>query len=217
MKSTLGLVILAAMLQTACVGQPEYKPYAGQVAAPQVAYRIDDNRYFEVVPLESMACARARLYYTDKAKGIHTNVASWDEVSDGTFIIDASNDQYLITPIILSHSGCQAGGGDLCSNSLYFSKDAGKTWRDDMVGGRGSVTYLTGETVYQHHPRYKDAGLKASINVQIPEGPRWKVLPGGAIKRYQALTWTEFTNQKIPSPIKKPIDTQFHCNRDSKA
>lgn len=193
------------------------RPYSGPVVEPQVAYRIDDSRFFEVVPLEYFACARARLYYTDIAKGIHTNVASWDKTSDGTFIIDAANDRYLVAPIILSSSGCHAGGGDLCSPSLFFSQDSGKTWIRDVARSSGHVTYLTGDSLYHQLPQNnKSAGEKASLGIAIPEGPRSVVLPGGALERFQILKWINFTSEKIPLPIKDPIDTRLHCKRNEK-
>ena len=69
MKTSIGLVVWLAVLLAGCANHMN-DPYTGPVAKPQVAYRIDDHRFFEVVPLEKFACARARLYYTDTARGI---------------------------------------------------------------------------------------------------------------------------------------------------
>lgn len=217
MKTFPALAAGVTLSLTGCVGQPRYEPYSGPVAPPQVAYRIDAQRFFEVVPYQHLRCARARLYYTDTARGIHTNVVSWDQVSDGTFIIDAANEQYLVAPIVVSSSGCQTGGGDLCADRLYFSQDAGRTWKVDLAESRGTTTYLTGATLYEHHSRHPDAGLKARLDVHISEGQAsGEVLPGGAYKHVRLLKWQEFRNEKIPPPIKPPIDTRFQCNSDGK-
>ncbi|PSJ19105.1 hypothetical protein CVH10_24590, partial [Halomonas sp. ND22Bw] len=73
----------------------------GEVAAPQVAYRIDENRYFEIVPYGRGACTNAMVQFVDKAKGIRSDAVLLDPGSMGaaTLIIDASNDQYLVAPV----------------------------------------------------------------------------------------------------------------------
>lgn len=215
MKTPLGLVAWLTVMLVGCAAQPANETYSGPVAKPQVAYRIDDHRFFEVVPYDKFACARARLYYTDTAKGIHTNIAPWDQVQDeGVFMIDAASDQYLVAPRINSSSGCQTGGGDLCAGSLYFSQDSGKTWVRDMP--LGGANYLTKNTVYPLHrnrPGDTSSGDKASLDIPIPPGPHTEFMPGGWVKRTPILKWAEFRNEKIPLPLKMPIDTQLHCDR----
>ena len=197
-KTPFGLVAWLTVLLAGCAAQSADQPYSGPVAKPQVAYRIDEHRFFEVVPLENFACARARLYYTDTAKGIHTNVVSWDKVSDGTFVIDAANDQYLVAPIIVSSSGCQTGDGSSfkCASRLPYSTDAGRTWKLHIPRwtGGGDV-YMTGSQVYY-------AGARSSV---------------------QTLSEAYDTNARSQWPLvnfarqaKPPIATRFHCNSDGK-
>ncbi|CDG86013.1 T6SS immunity protein Tli3 family protein [Janthinobacterium agaricidamnosum] len=193
MTRTMSLVVFAALL-AACTGQSAHVRYSGQVAAPQVAYRIDGNRYFEVVPLENMACARARLYYTDQARGIHTDVASWDRVSDGAFVIDAANDQYLVAPIIVSSSGCQTGDGAsfTCTSRLPYSTDAGRTWKLHISRWTG------GGDVYMARSEVYYAGARSSVQA-LTEG-------------YEDKIWSEGVLSNFPKPTGQPIDTRFHCN-----
>ncbi len=196
-------------LLEACTNPSTQRPYAGPVATPQIAYRIDAHRYFEVVPQQHLACARARLYYTDTVRGIHSNVFSWDRVSNGTFIIDAANDQYLIAPIIHSSSDCQTGGGDFCSDQLLFSQDAGKTWKTTATY-YSVITYLTGTTIYEHAPDH--GGHRAELDVNIPDSqPSGEWLPGGSFKRYSRLTWTAYPEPDLPPPRIPPIDIKFQC------
>ena len=197
-RRTLGS-LTAAMLLAACTTQPTYTPYAGPVAAPQVAYRIDGHRYFEVVPLENLACARARLYYTDTARGVHVNVASWDRVSKGTFVIDAANDEYVIAPIILSGSSCQTGDGssDLCAARLFYSQDSGRSWKNtvSLLYGKaqliGSVAYV------------------GTLSVDAVDISKDKVA---------RQDWVRHSDDgfTVPAPKKAPLDTQPHCTSGSK-
>lgn len=141
---------LIALLLAACASEHRISTYVGLVAAPQVAYRIDEHRYFEVVPLQDLACARARLFYTDTRQGLHVDIANWDRVSKGELIIDAANDKYLVTPIILSSSSCQTGNGasDQCAARLFYSQDGGRSWKNtvSLLFGRvqvaGSIAYV---------------------------------------------------------------------------
>jgi hypothetical protein len=65
---------------------------------PQVAYRIDDHRYFEITPEAN--CYGDMLYFIDTVKGIRSEVVPFDAVMNRTtLIIDAANDQYLVAPV----------------------------------------------------------------------------------------------------------------------
>lgn len=193
-RITLSALSTAALL-AACSAQPTVAPSAGPVAAPQVVYRIDDRRYFEVVPLESLACARARLYYTDTARGIHVNVASWDRVSKGTFVIDAANKEYLAAPVIQSSSGCQSGDGTsyLCADSLHYSLDGGREWKVFKPVLNSGAMRLIGPKFY--------VGDHETDVIDISSQPR------------MLTAWhRSMTNQlAIPRPTQDPIDNQFHC------
>lgn len=190
--------LTAAVLLAACTTQPAFAPYAGPVAAPQVAYRIDTHRYFEVVPLENLACARARMYYIDTARSIRSDVASWDRVSNGALIIDAATDNNLVAPIIDSSSGCQTGGGDLCASRLYYSQDGGRSWqmtkpRTTLAGG---AVHLIGDAVFY-------AGQRARVP-DLGNGDR---------------AWLDFfigAENKLPPIGKPPVDTRLHCGSSGK-
>ena len=171
----------------------EYVPYNGPVAPPQVAYRIDKQRFFEIVPHRQYPCDEARLYYNDTAKGIRTNVMD-ARYGRGTFIIDAANDQYLVAPILPSSSGCQSGGSDMCADRLYYSKDAGRTWQVNKPEWSGSNVYITGDQIY--------AGGRASIH-DLRDG-------------FVDGIWTRVSPKNFPQPRKAPLDTEFHCNSNEK-
>lgn len=190
--------VTAAVLLAACSPQPTHAPYAGPVAAPQVAYRIDGHRYFEVVPREKFACARARLFYNDTAHGIRSDVASWDRVWNGALIIDAATDNYLVSPIINSSSACQTGGGDLCASRLYYSQNGGRSWqiakpRMTLAGG---AVHLIGDTVFY-------AGQRARVPDLVNGDQAWLDFFIGA-------------ENKLPSVARPPVDTRLHCESSGK-
>ena len=118
------VAMTASMLLTACAlrsgpypGVPELLPADSvdqrgrPVAPPQVVYRIDENRYFELVPRSEGACTDATVFYADKKKGIRSLVVKWDRGAMGgsAFIIDAANDQYLIGPATRGNTDCSSG------------------------------------------------------------------------------------------------------------
>ena len=199
-RGTLGSLTVAVLL-AACTTQPTYTPYAGPVAAPQVVYRIDAHRYFEVVPLEHLSCARARLYYTDTARGIHVDVASWDRLSNkGRFVIDAANEEYLVTPVVQSSPDCQTGDSAsyLCADRIRYSQDAGRTWKATRTYS-GSSTYLIGPLLFIHSRDY--GGWRVSIAGTVPDDKRWE--------EYGA-------SEHEPVPAQAPLDDHFHCDRNGK-
>jgi hypothetical protein len=196
------LVVLAGTLLVGCVVTLTDAPipqYDGPVAPPQVAYRIDDHRYFEVVPKQNMACTRARLFYVDTARGIRTNVTSWDRILWGRLLIDAANDQYLISPIIgMDPDDCQSGDSrstGICNSRLRYSLDAGRTWKVTVsrnIDDHEDV-YLVGDTVYH-------AGKRA----------RLPALASGD------SAWTDFLSggqNKMPPVVKPPIDNEPNCDK----
>lgn len=199
MKKNSMLATLAGALLANCVTHQEIPAYSGPVAPPQVAYRIDDHRYFEIVPKENFACFRARLYYVDTNQGIRTRVMSWDRVPWGKLLIDAANDQYLVSPIIsISPDECQSGDSrstGACNSRLRYSIDAGRTWNvvaskniDDHEG-----VYLVGDTVYH-------AGLKARLPDLAKGDSAWSAFPAGR-------------HEQLPPLSKVPIDSEPHCDR----
>lgn len=166
-------------------------------AAPQVVYRIDEDRYFEVVPVTQYQCS-GTLYYTDKAQGIHKSVAGWSEISRGDIIIDAANTDYLVGPILPARGDCAADTANRpsCSSRLPYSTDGGRSWKygNPRWTRSGDAIVLTGEQVF-----YAESTAKLS-ELTTAQG---------------FSAWTEISEEKYLKPRKAPLDTQFHCNRDA--
>ncbi|MDQ0042587.1 T6SS immunity protein Tli3 family protein [Variovorax boronicumulans] len=99
-RLTLAALALAlALALSACAsGRASPPPPSQPAKPPQVVYRIDDHRYFELTPDET--CFGNMLYFIDTAKGIRSEVVTFDAVMNRTtLIIDAANDQYLVAPV----------------------------------------------------------------------------------------------------------------------
>lgn len=178
------------------------QPYTGEVAAPQVAYRIDENRYFEIVPNGPGACTNAMVYFNDRVQGIRTPVVKLDPGSMGaaTFIIDAANDRYLVAPIVRGNTDCSSGGG-LCGGSkLPYSTDGGRTWKRANPRVSGDDIYLSGEIVLV------SSGGRSEQTAKLSNAPE------------DDATWSRFNSSKTPLPPlqKNPIDNKFHCTPNGK-
>lgn len=191
------LPILAGALLASCATHQEIPPYSGPVAAPQVAYRIDDHRYFEIEPKENFACFRAMLFYVDRTHGIRTNVTSWDRTYYGRLFIDAATDQYLISPIIGMEPGCHTGdrASTMCDLRLRYSVDAGRTWKVTFppknVAPHAEV-YLVGDAVYF-------SGHRARLPDLITGDSAWVAFP--------------FSGKNKPPPlVKPPLDNEPACD-----
>jgi hypothetical protein len=192
--------VLAGALVSGCVVHTEIPPYQGPVAPRQVADRIDDHRYFEIVPTEIYACSLARLFYVDTAHDIRTRVTNWDNVIAGRLFIDAANDQYLVSPIIgVDPSECQSGDRrvmDACLVSRFrYSTDAGKTWkaiRSTSIQDHEDM-YLIGDTLYH-------AGLKARLPDLEKGDSAWSAFPASR-------------HDQLPPLSKRPVDNEPHCDR----
>lgn len=199
MKTALRLMIWLPALLSGCALRPASEPANDTVAIRQVVYRIDEQRYFEVVPQESLACARGRLYYTDTAKGIHANVANWDRVREGKFVIDADNEPYLVAPIEGSSSECQNGSGssDVCASRFYYSQDHGRTWKN-------VASLLYGEVHLIGSKAYVGALPTDVIDIAKPNLDR--------------SDWIRRTDDAfvIPPPKKPPLDTRLRCHPEGK-
>ena len=187
-KLTIAVVLLGSLLLSACTlpisRSGKEPPYTGPVAKPQVAYRIDDHRFFEIVPLREEACSSAVVYYTDKARDIHTAVVRLDPGSMGAadFIIDAANDQFLVGPISRGNLDCQSGGGGCGGSTLPYSTDSGRTWRrvqalsTDNILVTGSIVFSYGAspTHYDYQNRTKGKFLDLS---SLESRPPYKWVP----------------------------------------
>jgi len=151
-------LLLAPLLfvLSACAGggvsQSSVPPPKSSVPA-QVAYRIDDHRYFEITP--DQHCYGDMLYFVDTAKGIHSEVVRFDAVMNRTtLIIDAANDQYLVAPVTRGGTNCSSGGGACGGNKMPYSTDGGRTWKRVWSPGSDHDLMISGSTVYQswHRP-----------------------------------------------------------------
>jgi hypothetical protein len=206
------LVLLAcgSALLAACVGTGPYpgvsvlgaKPpprYTGPVAASQVAYRIDENRFFEVVPEKQYSCSSGSIYYTDTALGIHTSVMGTNQVSGLDLVIDAANTQYLIAPIIEGGGSCYNCGGSW----LPYSTDAGRTWKNGIGGPFSPRSQLTlvGSSAYATF----SIGVKnATTSVDV------------AKDKFVMKDWKYEPDGFFPHPRKAPLDTKFRCISNGK-
>ena len=215
MKNKYVVIAGLILLLSGCSSRGNYVelPYKGPLAEPQKVYRIDDHRFFEMVPRNKSACEDARIYYTDTEKGIHVNIMRWDAASHQKrpFMIDAANDQYLIAPNLQSSMNCSAGGGDSCSDILYFSQDGGKTWLAGSGISSYHPNYLTGTTVYNYEPKHDNSGYEAQVNVPIPSSTKSIIEAGGAVKRVSLLKWKDIESA-IPVPRKAPLDSIIYCD-----
>ena len=209
--STLALTAVSVLLP-ACAhgpypGGPELLP-AGSldrrgrpVAPPQVVYRIDENRYFELVPRGEGACTDATVYYADKEQGIRSLVVKWDRGAMGgsTFIIDPANDQYLIGPATRGNTDCSSGGGSCGGPRLPYSTDAGRTWkRADALSPTAPVT-VTGSSVY---------AVRATGSVELLDFTKDSV----EMKDWQGMP----KGTRPPAPRTPPIDNIFRCTENGK-
>jgi hypothetical protein len=207
-----GLLLLAcgASLLAACVGTGPYPgvpilgakpppPYKGPVAASQVAYRIDENRFFEVVPEKQYSCSSGSIYYTDTALGIHTSVMGTNQVGGLDLVIDAVNTQYLIAPMIKGGGSCYNCGGSW----LPYSTDAGRTWKRGGGGpsSSGSRLTLSGSTAYAVS---SIGGHKVASSVDIGR------------EKFVMQDWKDEPKDFLPRPRKASLDTKFHCTSNDK-
>ena len=168
----------------------------GPAAAPQVGYRSDEGRYFEIVPRAAAACTGAMLYYVDKGKGIRSAVVKFD---DGTmlgneFVIDAANEEYLVGPITRGNTDCSSGGGFCGGSKLPYSTDGGRTWKRGEASSASDRLSITGTYVY------------AVGNV-----PRLADLANGRPSLSDWRYVRETTRPRI-----EPLDTKFHCTPNGK-
>jgi hypothetical protein len=116
---------------------------------PQVAYRIDDHRYFEITPSPDGECSEKMLYFVDTAKGIRSKAVQWDNVmTQGSFVIDAANDQYLVAPVTRGGTNCSSGGG-ICGDKMPYSTDGGRTWKQVWAPSPYDKLHISGSKVYQ--------------------------------------------------------------------
>ncbi|WP_211443023.1 T6SS immunity protein Tli3 family protein [Collimonas humicola] len=196
---TCAAMLLAGVLLSACAlhrTSGSEPPYSGPVAQPQVAYRIDEQRFFEIVPLRAEACSSADLYYTDTAHNIRSRVsyfmAGYNLRTD--FIIDAANDQYLVAPIVRGNIDCESGGNGCSGSRLPYSTDGGRTWKAvETRFNNGPIRLINSNF-------YIETNDEAETLDISKDGQGWKDWRRGMIR-----------NMGISNPQRRPIDSKFHC------
>jgi hypothetical protein len=197
-------ILYALLLLAGCGTPPPYVQYPGPVADPQVVYRIDDNRYFELVPQQAAACVEGTLTYVDRQQGIRSTVFHWTgrdyrTIPKDGFIIDAANNRYLIGPWKRFPYGCQSGGGG-CADRLPYSTDGGRTWQFTTPSWNGDELYAISGDIYIVFDEHDASVAKLA-------------------KPLTAFSdWTRFDVAAHPLPriAKAPLDNHFHCTPNGK-
>jgi hypothetical protein len=143
---------------------------------PQVVYRIDDHRYFELTPDET--CFGNMLYFVDTAKGIRSEVVTFDAVMNRTtLIIDAANDQYLVAPVTRGGINCSSGGGACSAAAMPYSTDGGRTWKRVWSPGTTYDLMVSGSTAYQLHRNVDVIAEGLDLTLSKPRSSDWTYFP----------------------------------------
>jgi hypothetical protein len=160
---------------------------------PQVAYRIDDHRYFEITPEAN--CYGDMLYFIDTVKGIRSEVVPFDAVMNRTtLIIDAANDQYLVAPVTRGGTNCSSGGGGCAAATMPYSIDGGRTWKRVWSPGTTYDLMVGGPTAYQSHRNVDVITEGLDLTLLKPQSSDWAYLPRFVFK-----------------PRIAPVDTKVLC------
>ena len=159
----------------------------------QVAYRIDDHRYFEITPEQH--CYGDMLYFVDTAKGIRSEVVRFDAVmNQTTLIIDAANDQYLVAPVTRGGTDCSSGGGACGGDKMPYSTDGGRTWKRVWSPGNNYDLMVSGSTAYQSHRIQTLHTDGLDLTLLKPKSDDWKS-----------------TYNFIFKPVVAPLDAKVVC------
>lgn len=186
----------------AAIGTSSPQPVEPTVP-PQVAYRIDDHRYFEVTPHADGECTGTGLYFVDTAKGIHSDVVTWDNVmTHGRFAIDAANDQYLVAPVSRGGLDCSSGGGG-CGDVMPYSTDGGRTWKYVWSPGNDDDVMVSGPMAYQSHRIQTIVTDGLDLTISKPVSADWKSIRNFVFKPRIAPVDT-----KVRCKIRTPVGTQ---------
>lgn len=163
---------------------------------PQVVYRIDDHRYFEVTPKND--CYGDMIYFVDTAKGIRSGVVPFDAVMNRTtLIIDAANDQYLIGPVTRGgNTNCSSGGGACGGDKMPYSTDAGRTWQLAAHPGWGDDLMASGTVAYHSYVNRKR--ITTSLNLS-------------SLPTIRDAKWT-YLPDFVFEPRQMPIGQKVECN-----
>jgi hypothetical protein len=192
----LPLAALVLCLSACASGGASPPPAPGPVIPPQVAYRIDDHRYFEITPWPDGECADKMLYFVDTVKGIRSQAVKWDNVmTQAKFIIDAANDQYLVAPVTRGNTNCSSGGGACGGDKMPYSSDGGRTWKRVWSPGTTYDLMVSGAKAYQSHRIQTVHTDGLDLTLSKPESTDWKTVRGFVFK-----------------PRIAPMDTEVRCS-----
>lgn len=189
----LTLAALALALSACASGGASPPPTPETYIPPQVAYRIDDHRYFEITPWPDGECAEKMLYFVDTAKGIRSKAVQWDNVmTQGKLIIDAANDQYLVAPVTRGGINCSSGGGACGGDQLPYSIDGGRTWTRIWAYSSREGVMISDSTAYNVD------GLKLMNGLNL------------ALPKPQSSDW-KYLRDFVFKPRISPVDTKVQC------
>lgn len=171
----LTLAVLAASLSACAAGGASSPapaappPQAKSAAVPQVIYRIDDHRHFELTPGER--CTGNPIYFVDTAKGIHSEVMGFSaDMNQTTLIIDAANDQYLVGPVWSGGGSCMSCGGAY----MPYSTDGGRTWQRVWSPGTTNDLMVSGSRAYQSFQLQRAHTYGLDLTLSQPKSDDWK-------------------------------------------
>ncbi|MGJ7609838.1 MULTISPECIES: T6SS immunity protein Tli3 family protein [unclassified Variovorax] len=213
------LTLVALVMGLGACAQSGSRPKVLPAASskpPQVVYRIDDHRHFELTPDET--CFGNMLYFVDTAKGIRSEVVTFDAVMNRTtLIIDAANDQYLVAPVTRGSINCSSGGGGCGGDKMPYSTDGGRTWQrvqastshDTMISG--SMAYQATEFIGYSAPGFDKKniirevvfdGIDLAKDITTTGGVNGPRRTEGYWKRVEKFTF---------KPRIAPVDTKVQC------
>lgn len=182
--AALALGLSGCVSSTAPAYRDQVTKQAKPKPAPQVVYRIDDHRYFEVTPEND--CYDDMLSFVDTARGIRSDVVKFDAVMNRTtLIIDAANDQYLVAPVTRGGTNCSSGGGACGGSKMPYSTDGGRTWQMVWSPGNDDDLLLSGSIAYQsrYRPAYGSASTEAlDLTIPRPRSSDWQSISKLAFK-----------------------------------
>jgi hypothetical protein len=212
----LALAALALALGACASGRVSEPRTPGLVILPQVAYRIDENRYFEITPEND--CYGDMLYFVDKAKGIRTGVVRFDAVMNRTtLIIDAANDQYLVAPVTRGSINCSSGGGG-CGDKMPYSTDGGRTWQrvqastNHDIMTSGSMAYQSTELISYSAPGFDKKNIIRKVVFNGIDLAKDIVVTGGIDGPRRAEGYWKLVKNFAFKPRIAPVDTTVRCS-----